>query len=102
MSLEKQSQEYHSNLWTFPIHEKSIEGFCGCNSMVTYVYSMRIATFNQALFDRLFQQFLDIHEHNVNDVFMTLFEQTVSELQLSRLVHSEVLKLQHMVIFEFI
>ena len=98
VSLEKISQQSHSSLWTFPTHEKTIEGFCGCNALVTYVYNIRVATFNQSLFEELTQKFFELHEHNINEVFMTLYEQTVSELQLSRLVHSQVSVLLCMVI----
>ena len=97
VALEKQSQQTHSSLWTFPTEEKFIEGICGCNAVVVYHYSFRVATFNQRLYETLFEQFLEIHDHNIKEVFMTLYEQTVSELQLSRLVHSQVPLLSQLV-----
>ena len=96
-TLDKKTQSGHASLWTFPTQERSLEGYCGCNVPAVYTYTFRVATFNQSLFDRLKEDFLELHEHNTGEVFMTLFEQTVSELQLSRLIHAQIPRLSSMV-----
>ena len=102
-SLEKQSQQSHSNLWSFPVNEKQLEGICGCNAVAYYNYKFTVATFNQTLYESLIDQFFRLHEHNISAVFMSLFEQTVAELLLSRFIHSQVPKVKSMVgsIFSF-
>ena len=98
-NLEKITQQIHSALWSFPTQDTIYEGICGCNVPVQYNYNCRIATFNQSLFENLSEKFLELHEFNANSVFMSLYQQTYSELQLSRYIHAKIATLRSIVIF---
>lgn len=100
-TLERQTQQGHSSLWSFPVNEKTLEGICGCNAVAYYSYRFTVATFNQTLYENLINEFFKLHEHNINAVFMSLFEQTVAELLLSRFIHSQVPKVKSMVCYFF-
>lgn len=95
--MDNRTQQGHTSLWTFPQKRVTLEGFCGCNAVASYSYSFPIATFNQSSYERLKSDFEELHDYNVNEVFMSLYEQTVGELQLSRLIHDEIPRISSMV-----
>lgn len=88
--IEQQSQTWHSSLWTFPVHQQQIQGTCGCAAPVTYKFQFRVATFNNSLFEQLSAKFLELHNYNISGVFMSLYDQTFAEMQLSRTVHAKI------------
>ena len=86
-NLEGETQKIHSTLWNFIAQTKTIESFCGCMNPVSYPYNFRTAVFNEAQYSFLRKKFYDLHQYNISPVFMSLYRQTFSELQLCYFVH---------------
>jgi len=93
LSIEKEVQALHASLWVFQDQPRVLEGLCACQMRVNYQYIIKIATFHEALFQQLKSKFEYLHQYNVRSVFLSLYEQTFYEMQLSRQVHSKIQEL---------
>lgn len=93
VSLQKNSQEIHSNLWNFQEISTLVEGMCGCGNRVSSAYPMRVAHFNDLARVELESIFTNLLQWTTQSVFTSLYQQSLAEVQLSRLIHSIIFQL---------
>lgn len=89
LQLEKKTQHGHSLLWTYPDHQKTLEGICGCRNSVRYEFTFQVAQFDVRIAQSLKDDFENLHAWNVDNVFMSLYHQTHSELNFSNFVSNQ-------------
>lgn len=108
---ERLSQQSYASLWTFVTDQRTLSGVCGDQNPVVYMYviletyfhpqsySVKIAKFNEELFRALLTKFDQLHNFNTGPVFLSLFDQTLAELQLTHTIQALLRKLKRDPVF---
>jgi hypothetical protein len=86
--IQKSSQETHGKLWTFQEVSKLLEGMCGCGNRVSSPYPLRLAHFQDHVRVELEGMFQNLLQWTTQNVFTSLYQQTLAEIRLARLVQS--------------
>jgi len=90
-SVETEVQALSNSLWSFPPAEQlQAKGICGCGNTVVYSYTSQALKFNEQAYSSMMQKFQHLSSFNSRGVFLSLFEQTVAERRLIRLVYDAI------------
>eukprot|EP01122_Echinamoeba_exundans_P011282 TRINITY_DN4432_c0_g2_i1.p1 TRINITY_DN4432_c0_g2~~TRINITY_DN4432_c0_g2_i1.p1 ORF type:complete len:2537 (+),score=455.07 TRINITY_DN4432_c0_g2_i1:648-7613(+) len=83
-----QAQLASSQLWGFRETTKTQSALCRCGNHVSHTYSEKTCHLDQNNLNRLTQLVQTLHQLNCRGLWLSLYEQTLAELALSRSIHS--------------
>jgi hypothetical protein len=99
LAFEKETREIHFSLWSFVPYSRRVDSICGCGNKVSFPNEYQVAEIDNARLQLLMQKFDNLHNFNVDRVFMSLYRQTFTEFQLLLLANYMTSQIAHIVSF---
>ena len=91
---EKTIQGLYNSLWIKQENKNSYSSECACNETVLYVHKSDLIFVDENIYNKLYSEFKSINQHNIRNVFLSLYEQTNAEILLERFIFSNINKLK--------
>ena len=85
---EEKIQKFYNLLWIKQESSNSYNGVCGCKNKVTFEQKTNMIKIDEKIYNQLQTLFKDMNQKNLKSYFLTLYQQTISEINLRRYIFS--------------